>query len=336
MDVSLSVKNTFVHATFEDADLAGLRRSSSCPSLGVGNAMAREGINSMDVVSPLASPDSDLSLSRLGTWADVASDFDELEPLSCLPVVGRSGFSFNDEVCHPPKVDETPPAAQESIIFETPESMRTPLSSKASAFSPLIDSTAMYVPFVPACSLNSKASAFVPRSAQVVSMSVQATESPDAPVHDTPSQAILGSPTDTTVMLRNLPCGFTRNALLEILDNEGFSGMYDLVYVPIDFDRELCKGYAFVNMTDGKCLQRVIEVFNGYSQWSKFSCSSLKVCQASLSHTQGLKANIERYRNSAVMGDDVPDIFKPALFAGKRQIPFPKPTKRLPPASQKN
>jgi hypothetical protein len=329
MDVSLSIKNTFVCASYEDADSAGLRRSNSCPSLIVANATPHEYVKSQDVVSQLASPEPDLTLSRLGTWADVDSDLDEQKP--CLSLVGLIGFSFTDEVHDPPKVDEKSPAAQESVLVQTPKSTRTPLSSKASAFSPLIDGSALHVPFVPVSPLNSQASAFVPRSSQVVSVPVQATESVAASVP--PSQSITPCPTITTAMLRNLPCGFTRDALLEILDTEGFTGMYDFVYVPIDFKRGLCKGYAFVNMTAVEHLQRLVEVFHGYSQWH--NCTSTKVCQASVSHTQGLKANIERYRNSPVMGDAVPDIFKPALFVGKREIPFPKPTKELPPLSEK-
>jgi hypothetical protein len=333
MDVSLSVKNTFVYASFEDTDSAGLRRSSSCPSLGVANATPRVDVNSKDVVSPLTSPDSDLTLNRLGTWADVDSDLDEQEPSSGLSLVGLSGFSLTGEVYDPPKVDEKSHAAQETILVQTHESTRTPLCSKASAFSPLIGSSDPHVPFVPISPLNSKASAFVPRSSQVVSMPVQATESPHAPVPGTPSQAFTGSPNITTAMLRNLPCGFTRSILLEILDHEGFTGIYDFVYVPIDFKRGLCKGYAFVNVTSAEHLQRLVEVFDGYYQWPY--CSSSKVCQATLSHTQGLRANIERYRNSPVMGDEIPDTFKPALFMGKRELPFPEPTRALPPVSQK-
>mmetsp|Transcript_71285 Transcript_71285/g.189112 ORF Transcript_71285/g.189112 Transcript_71285/m.189112 type:complete len:135 (+) Transcript_71285:3-407(+) len=128
-------------------------------------------------------------------------------------------------------------------------------------------------------------------------------------------------------MLRNLPCDFTRSDLLDILDREGFAGLYDFVYVPIDFKRGLCKGYSFVNMVAVEHLQRLVEVFDGYNRWSR---SSTKVCQASMSHTQGLTANIERYQNSPVMCDAVPDIFKPALFVGKRQVPFPAPTRTLP------
>jgi hypothetical protein len=334
MVVGLTVKNTFVCVSLEDADSAGLRRSSSCPSLGVANATPRADVNSKDAVSQLASPDSDVTLSRLGTWADVDSDFDEQETPSGFSSEGLSCLSFTGEAYGPGKVDETPPAAQESSIVQTTKSMRTPLSSKASAFSPKIAGfgiSAPHVPFVPISPLNSKASALLQRSSQAVSMPVQATDSLDAP--GIPSQALTSNPKATTAMLRNLPCGFTRSALLEMLDNEGFTGLYDFVYVPIDFNRGLCKGYCFVNLTAAEHLQHLVEVFDGYSQWS--DCSSMKICQATLSHTQGLRANIERYRNSPVMGDAVPDVFKPALFAGKQEIAFPQPTKTLPRVSQK-
>jgi hypothetical protein len=265
-------------------------------------------------------------LSRLGSWADVDSNFDEQEPPAVLSLEGLVGFGFTGEVHDPPNADEKSPVAQEPVLVQTPGRQRTPLSSKASAFNPFIGSSALHVPLAPASPLSGAASAFVPRSSQ-------ATESPDPSVPGTPSQTFTGSPSITTAMLRNLPCGLTRTGLLEILDNEGFTGIYDLVYVPIDFKRELCKGYAFVNLRAAEHLQRLIEVFDGYNQWPH--CASSKVCQASLSHTQGLKANIERYRNSPVMGETVPDIFKPALFVGNQQIPFPAPTRTLPLVSEK-
>ncbi|CAK0806402.1 unnamed protein product [Prorocentrum cordatum] len=177
-------------------------------------------------------------------------------------------------------------------------------------------------------SASSRASAFVPRSSQVARAPAWAVESEGGPVLGAPSQALAQSPAVTTAMLRNLPCDFTRSDLLDILDREGFAGAdgYDFVYVPIDFKRKLCKGYSFVNMVAAEHLQRLVKVFNGYNGWSG---SSTKVCQASMSHTQGLTANIERYRNSPVLCDAVPDIFKPALFMGKRQVPFPEPTRKF-------
>ncbi|CAK0893298.1 unnamed protein product, partial [Prorocentrum cordatum] len=275
MSVSLSVKNTFVHASLDGAASAGLRRSSS----------------------------------QLGTWADVDAVLDEGEPPPGPPLVELGGLRF-------------PGGARE--VFRAPplpaKSARTPLSSKASAFSPTAGGPAQHMPLRPA----------KPAPAQAV-------ESWDGWALAAPSQAL--APAVTTAMLRNLPCGLTRDDLLQILDREGFAGLsdglrllplatlglaapggaggYDFVYVPMDFKRRLCKGYSFVNMVAAEHLQRLVEVFDGYSRWSH---SSMKVCQASLSHTQGLTANVERYRDSPVMDDAVPDIFKPALFVGKRQV----------------
>ena len=94
--------------------------------------------------------------------------------------------------------------------------------------------------------------------------------------------------------------------------------------VPIDFNSKLCRGYAFVNLVAGQHVCRFIKVFDGFTRWPH--ASSSKVCRATLSHTQGLAANIDRYRNSPVMRDDVPDNFKPAIFLGRRKVPFPEPT----------
>ncbi|CAK0851031.1 unnamed protein product [Prorocentrum cordatum] len=99
--------------------------------------------------------------------------------------------------------------------------------------------------------------------------------------------------------------------------------------MPFDFKIKQCMGYAFVNLTGEEHVQHLIAKFDNQRLWPR--SASLKLCCAGLSHTQGLQANVERFRNSPVMGDEVPESFKPALFAGVRQVPFPKPTRQLPP-----
>lgn len=326
----MSVKNTFVYAvSVENADSAdcGMCRSSSCPSLIAACAPPRDDVNSEDAVAPVARFDSGLALSRLGNWADADSDCEEHDPPSDLCSIGLSGLSFIGEGNKAFHEHEKSPAALEPIVAQTPVSSRTRLSSRASAFSPLTDSSALHTAFVPLCPLNIKASAFTPRSSQVASMPTQAPESADAPVPDVPGQASICPEEATTVMLRNLPCGFTRKALLGVLNKVGFQGCYDFAYIPIDFENKLCKGYAFVNLNHKKHVQRLIVVFDGFDKWNH--CKSSKVCKASLSNTQGLAANIRRYQNSPIMGPDVPDTFKPVLFAGRRQVPFPEPTREL-------
>jgi hypothetical protein len=131
----------------------------------------------------------------------------------------------------------------------------------------------------------------------------------------------------TTLMLRNIPNSYSRNMLLELLDKEGFSGDYDLVYVPVDFGRLAGLGYAFVNLTTNDAAERARQTFQGFNRWNN---TSQKVCEVSWSGPlQGLSSHIEHYRNSPVMHESVPECYKPALFQGGLRRPFPCPTKEI-------
>jgi len=111
------------------------------------------------------------------------------------------------------------------------------------------------------------------------------------------------------------------------MDAHGFEGSYDLVYVPIDFSNRMGVGYAFVNLVTPEVTQRFVKVFNGFSAWSS---ASQKECEVSLScELQGLAAHIDKYRDSPVLHESVPDIGKPALFSEGERVPFPSPTKAI-------
>lgn len=130
-----------------------------------------------------------------------------------------------------------------------------------------------------------------------------------------------------TVMLRNVPNNYTRSMLLKLIDSEGFAGEYDFIYLPMDFKSHASLGYAFVNLVSAEQAQRFFATFEGFSRWV---VPSQKVCSVNWSHPyQGLEAHIERYRNSPVMHEDVPDDYKPMVFHSGKRIPFPEPTKKL-------
>jgi len=129
----------------------------------------------------------------------------------------------------------------------------------------------------------------------------------------------------TTVLLRNLPTDFTRAAFLELLEDEGFDGTFDFVYLPIDFGAKVCLGYAFVNFVTPSDAQRCWQIFGGYSDWD-----SPKVCEVTWGEPcQGLQAHIDRYRSSPVMHKSIPDEWKPLVFKHGQRVPFPPPTKSI-------
>ncbi|CAL1167135.1 unnamed protein product [Cladocopium goreaui] len=111
--------------------------------------------------------------------------------------------------------------------------------------------------------------------------------------------------TRTTVMLRNLPNNYTRLMVVNLLNQEGFKGKFDFLYLPIDFRSKAGLGYAFVNLCDPSFVQQFWKTFDGFTKWV---LPSSKVCQVSWSGPhQGQAAHVERYRSSPIMHSSVPD-----------------------------
>jgi len=131
----------------------------------------------------------------------------------------------------------------------------------------------------------------------------------------------------STVMLRNVPNGYTRGMLLELLNTTGFQSRYDFVYLPMDFRNGVNLGYAFVNLINNKDAVDLTEKFQGFREWIS---DSTKVCEVSWAHPhQGLQEHVERYRNSPVMHPSMPEDYKPMVFRNGQQIAFPVPTKAI-------
>ena len=129
----------------------------------------------------------------------------------------------------------------------------------------------------------------------------------------------------TTVMLRNLPNNYNRAMILAMLDKEGFEGKYNFLYLPIDFRTRACMGYAFVNLVDPTYVPDFWAKFSGYSNWV---VRSKKLCGVSWSEPhQGLESHVERYRNSPIMHESVPDDYRPIVLQNGVRVAFPEPSK---------
>jgi len=151
---------------------------------------------------------------------------------------------------------------------------------------------------------------------------------PTAKIATTPT-AVVPPGQRTTVMLRNLPLRYTREMLMHLIDSEGFAGLYDFAYLPIDFNSRVGLGYAFVNLQNPAEASRFWTHFDGFSRWAQPEDSDVPCLVTWSEPHQGLTSHIERYRNSPVMHQSVPDECKPMIFACGVRAPFPAPTKHI-------
>jgi hypothetical protein len=131
----------------------------------------------------------------------------------------------------------------------------------------------------------------------------------------------------TTVMMCNIPNNVNREQLLALVNDAGFQGRYNLVYVPIDLKYRVGLGYAFLNFVSNEGAEAFSQHFQGFKDWSM---KSEKVCEVKWSDAlQGLDEHVERYRDCPVMHESIADEFKPVLFKDGVRVPFPEPTKRI-------
>lgn len=116
---------------------------------------------------------------------------------------------------------------------------------------------------------------------------------------------------------------------MELIDSEGFAGLYDFAYLPIDFNSHVGLGYAFINLLNAVEASRFWSHFEGFSRWARPEDSDVPCLVTWSDPHQGLTSHIERYRNSPVMHHSVPDDCKPMIFVGGVRAPFPGPTKHI-------
>jgi len=117
----------------------------------------------------------------------------------------------------------------------------------------------------------------------------------------------------TTVMVRNVPVSFTTKMLVELLDNEGFDGAYDFVYVPADFVTAVSFGYSIINFVEPSQALRFRRHFEGLELAGAGSAPTAG-CVVSWNPTrQGLNKLLDRYSKSPAMAMHISQDLKPAV-----------------------
>ena len=104
----------------------------------------------------------------------------------------------------------------------------------------------------------------------------------------------------TTIMIKNIPNKFTRDLLLNIID-QNFKGTYDIFILPTDSNNLKNYGYSFINFTSSYYIPYFYYLFNG-KKWS--STNSLKICEITYSKIQGRNNLLSHYSNKITFRND--------------------------------
>lgn len=110
----------------------------------------------------------------------------------------------------------------------------------------------------------------------------------------------------TTLMIRGIPCKFSQNALLSMIDEAGLRDKYDFFYLPFDAQKDANLGYAFINFVDQQSAEHCTGIFTGVqlSPWR-----SPKRCSISPATIQGLPHLREHFHRTAVSCDSRGPVF---------------------------
>lgn len=131
----------------------------------------------------------------------------------------------------------------------------------------------------------------------------------------------------TTVMFRNIPNKYTREMLVDQLEQD-MKGLFDFLYLPIDFKNKCNVGYAFINFRTVEACDEFVNMFNGVEVRKCLpGLNSRKVTEVTPARVQGFEENVQRLRNSPVMRELVhkPE-WMPLIFDyNGEQTPFPAP-----------
>eukprot|EP00439_Symbiodinium_sp_Y106_P008549 s5174_g1.t1 len=100
-----------------------------------------------------------------------------------------------------------------------------------------------------------------------------------------------------TVMMRNIPNKYTQKMLIDEVNEVGFNGTWDFLYLPIDRESGANKGYAFINFLRPDYAYAFKRAFNG-KQMALFK--SNKIVNVTPAAIQGFEANFEHFSRTRV------------------------------------
>jgi len=97
-----------------------------------------------------------------------------------------------------------------------------------------------------------------------------------------------------TVMVRQIPRQYTQSKFLEEVNQRGFQGLFNFLYLPFDLKKGINVGYGFVNFTDSKHAQHFRSKFD-WTYLDKHMSMRGKPIRVHPASVQGYQANFQHF-----------------------------------------
>ena len=111
-------------------------------------------------------------------------------------------------------------------------------------------------------------------------------------------------------MIKNIPSHITQVDLLDKI-NKNYSSAYNFFYLPIDFNKKINAGYAFINFKTSKSIINFFLEFDN-KPWD-FVNNQNKICYLSYARIQGFRSICEHFQKSNIM-KQVDEKVKPIIL----------------------
>jgi len=95
-----------------------------------------------------------------------------------------------------------------------------------------------------------------------------------------------------TVMMRHIPCKYTQGKFMNELNNAGFEGSYDFLYLPLDHRNPGNRGFAFINFLSPQLAEEFYSYYHGQKLRHFEATSPIAVMPADV---QGFEESAERF-----------------------------------------
>jgi hypothetical protein len=101
---------------------------------------------------------------------------------------------------------------------------------------------------------------------------------------------------NTSIMLKGLPCRCSHKDIMDALEDLGFGGRYDFVHLPRKNNQASNLGYAFIGFETEDTCRQFTDAIIGY-HFAKHR--STKVLETAPAHIQGIEKNLARFHRSS-------------------------------------